>query len=187
MIKRKKYTIRYKRRRQGKTNYKKRLKLLLAKKPRLVIRKSLNSIIIQVIEYNKKGDITKVCAHSKELKKLGWKLKNKNLPAAYLTGLILGIKAKKAGIKEVILDIGLNTPVKGCKIYSALKGVLDAGIEIPHSKEVLPPEERIKGTHIVNYAKEHNEKFSEYLKNNIDTNKIPEHFEEIKSKVLKNG
>ena len=63
----------FRRRREGKTNYKKRLKLLLSKKPRLVVRKSLKYIRAQIVEFDKKGDKTLASAFSRELKKLGWK------------------------------------------------------------------------------------------------------------------
>ena len=53
-------------------------------------------------------------------------------------------------IKEAILDIGLRSPIKGSIDYAALKGAVDGGLAIPHSKEVLPSEKRIKGEHIKN-------------------------------------
>jgi hypothetical protein len=52
-------------------------------------------------------------------------------------------------VKEAILDVGLNPPVKGSKIYAALKGAIDAGIKVPHDPEILPDEARISGEHIV--------------------------------------
>ena len=51
-----KYRVPFRRRREGKTDYRKRLKLLLSRKPRLVVRKSLNNIIAQIVEYDEKGD-----------------------------------------------------------------------------------------------------------------------------------
>jgi len=159
----------FKRRRLGKTDYQKRLKLLLSKKPRLVVRKSLKYITAQVIEFDKVGDKTLVAASSKELGKHGWKFGFDNLPAAYLTGLLAGKKIAKAGIKEVVLDSGLYSSTKGNRIYAVVKGVIDSGIKVPISEEVLPTEERIKGTHIANYL----DKFKN----------LPEEFEKIKQKV----
>ncbi len=46
------------------------------------------------------------------------------------------------------MDIGLQTPQKGAKIFASLKGIVDAGVEIPHSEDILPSEERIRGEHI---------------------------------------
>ena len=86
--------VNYRRKREGKTNYKKRLKLLLSKKPRLVIRRSLNNISLQIIEYQTNGDKIIVGTNSSELKKMGWTANTGNIPAAYLTGLLLAKKAK---------------------------------------------------------------------------------------------
>lgn len=142
------YTMPFKRRREGKTDYKRRLKLLSSKKPRLVVRKSLKYLTASVIEFSENGDRTLATASSKELKKMNWKYATDNLPAAYLTGMILAKKAAKANVKEVVLDIGLHTATKGNRIFALAKGFADSGIKVPISKEVFPSEERIKGTHI---------------------------------------
>lgn len=158
----KSYLIQFKRRRENKTNYKKRLALLKSRKTRVVIRKSLSNISVQFINFISKGDETIASANSTELKKLGWN-KTGNIPAAYLTGLLAGKKAKDKKIEEAILDLGLQTPTKGSRVYAALKGVLDSGIKIPHSKEVLPNDDRIKGKHISEVI----EKQFEEVKNKI--------------------
>lgn len=142
------YTMPFKRRREGKTDYRRRLKLLSSKKPRLVVRKSLKYLTASIVEFSEKGDKTLATASSKELKKMNWKFATDNLPAAYLTGLILGKKAAKANIKEAVLDIGLNTSTKGNRIFALAKGVLDSGIKLPLSEEVIPSEDRIRGVHI---------------------------------------
>ncbi|RLF36553.1 MAG: 50S ribosomal protein L18, partial [Thermoplasmata archaeon] len=152
MIKDKIHIVQLRRNRERKTNYKRRIALLVSGKLRLVIRKSLCNINLQIIEYKPEGDKVLVSADSKELVKFGYALNRSNIPAAYLTGLLLGQKAKKKAIKEAILDIGLNTHVKGSRIYASLKGVVDSGLKVPCSEEVFPPEERINGTHISEYA-----------------------------------
>lgn len=138
----------HRRRRLQKTDYKKRLALLKSEKTRLVIRKSLENIRVQFIGFNAGGDKTDASAVSAELGKLGWKNGTGNLPAAYLTGLLAGTRAKKAGISEAVFDLGLQTSTKGSRIYASLKGVVDAGLAIPHSEDILPSEERISGKHI---------------------------------------
>ena len=143
-----KYKLPHKRRRKKKTDYKLRLSLLKSGKHRLVVRKSNNFIIGQVIKYEKDGDKTVVSAHSKMLKKLGWKNSCKNLPAAYLTGLILGRKAKENKINDAVLDLGLQTSTKGNKLYALLKGAIDGGLNVNCSKDVIPSNERIMGKHI---------------------------------------
>ena len=134
--------------REGKTNYKKRLKLLLAGKPRLVIRPTLKNIIVQLVGFEPKGDKILVGVHSAQLSKYGWKAGAGNIPAAYLSGYLLGLKSQKLGIKEAVLDMGWKISSKGNKIYACLKGALDGGLKINHDQEVLPSEERLKGKHI---------------------------------------
>lgn len=191
MSKKNTHVVPFARKREGLTDYRKRLKLLISRKPRLVIRKSLRNIIAQIVEYNQKGDKVVVSVSSISLAKFGWKMTKNNLPAAYLTGLLLGKKAKKAGVKEAVLDMGMQKSVKGSKIYAALKGVLDSGLDIPHSDSMLPSESRIKGEHIAKYASElskketeYKKKFGEYIKNGVDPTKITHLFEEAKKKVL---
>lgn len=169
-MKKKTICLPYRRKREGKTNYKKRLKLLLSGKPRLVIRPSLKNVTAQIIEYNPKGDQTIASAHSRELAKFEWKFSTGNVTTAYLTGLLLGKKALKKKIKEAILDIGLRTPIKGSKVFACLKGVVDAGVSVPVSEEILPSPERISGKHIADYRK---------------LNEITKVFEEVKNKILK--
>lgn len=143
-----KYTLPKRRRRKGKTDYRKRLKLLLSRKHRLVVRRSNKYIWAQIIEYSSKGDITLVSAHSKELEKYGWKYGKKNLPASYLVGLLIGKRSLEKGIKEAILDIGLYRNCYGSRLYSLAKGAIDAGLNINVGEVALPKEERIKGRHI---------------------------------------
>jgi large subunit ribosomal protein L18 len=158
------YRIHFRRRREGKTNYRKRLKLLLSEKPRLVYRKTLKYIIGQIIEFDKKGDKTLVGITSKILKKYGWKFACDNTPASYLTGYLLGKLALSKGIKEAVLDIGLYTSTKGGRMYAFAKGAIDAGLNVNCSEEMFPSEDRIKGSHI----KEEVAKNFEEVKNNIE-------------------
>ncbi len=124
------YAVRFRRRRMGKTNYTKRLALLKSKLPRIVIRKSNRYIIAQILETTSKGDKVLASTHSKALKKLGWKHDCKNKYAAYLTGYMLG---KSAKVEKAIADLGLTTLTKNCRIYAALTGAIDSGLEVPHS------------------------------------------------------
>lgn len=172
----------YKRKRQGKTDYKKRISLLKFKKQRLVVRKTLNNLIAQITAFNPNGDKILISAHTNELKKeYGWKASKSNIPSAYLLGLLIGMKAKKQNIKEAIFDIGLIPSIKGSRVYAVLKGAIDSGLKIPHSKKILPPEERIKGKHIIEYAQKHKERFTKHY-----PEKLQENLEKIKSKLLEN-
>ncbi len=180
-------TVPYRRRREGKTNYKDRLNHLLSLKPRLVIRSTTKNIIVQIVEYHPDGDLTKAKVKSGVLHKYGWKFSTGNIPASYLTGLLAGKVALSAGVKEGIADFGLKSKIHGSKIYAALKGVVDSGFKVPHSESCFPTEERIKGNHIQNYAsnlKEGSNQFGLYYKNKLDPANIEQMFEETKKKIL---
>lgn len=132
------YRMPYRRRREGKTNYTKRLALIKSGKPRMVVRKSNKSMLVQFIEYNPVGDKILFSANSTMLaKKFGWPSK-RNSWTAYLTGLYAGIGAKKKGVNGFVLDIGMYCPSKGSVVFAALKGAIDAGLETAFKEENVP-------------------------------------------------
>jgi large subunit ribosomal protein L18 len=187
------YRVPRRRRREGKTNYHKRYRMVLSKHPRFVVRKTNKYVWVQVIQVAPEGDKVVAAAHSRELsKKYGWKGSGASLPAVYLTGLLAALRAKKAGIEYAIPDIGLHKPTKGARVFAAIKAANDAGLEVPVGEEVIPSEERIKGEHIAEYAKslkekdadEYNKRFSEMLKRGLSPENYVQHFEEIKAKIL---
>ncbi len=149
------YKVPMKRRRYGKTNYHNRLSLLISERDRIVVRKSTKGIIIQFIKHNSIGDQTFLSSISSELSKYGYNYSKSNIPAAYLTGLLFGYKSIDNGYTSGILDIGLHPSTKGSKIYAALKGMVDAGLVIPHETSVFPDEDKINGNIISEY---HNKK-----------------------------
>ncbi len=182
------YNLPFKRRKEGRTNYKQRLKLAKSGKPRLVTRKTGKQNIVQLVEIEKLGDYIITSANSKALEDYEWKGHQGNLPSAYLTGYLLGKRAINEGAEEAVHDIGLHVPSKGSRIFAMLKGALDAGLEIPHGEQKIPEEERIKGEHIANYASsmeenEKQEKFSKYLEKGLDPVDLPDHFEEVKENI----
>ena len=182
------YKLAFKRRKEGKTDYKARLKLMGQNTNRFVVRLSNKHIIAQIVTMNNQGDETLVAVNSKELEKMGWKAGGKNLSAAYLTGFLCGKKALKKDITEATLDIGLKTSLKGSKIYAVLKGAVDAGLDIPHNDSVIPDQERINGEHISKYTEalgdaDTKKKFSKYIEKGLEPSKLPEHFTEIKEKI----
>jgi len=185
------YCTKFRRRREGKTDYKARKALIISGRPRLVTRVSINNVIAQVIVAKPKGDEVLVSAHSRELGKFGWKAPRGNLPAAYLTGYLCGLKAKAAGVQEAIFDIGLYAPTKGARIFAVLKGVLDAKVTVPHSEDKLPDEKRLRGEHIATYAQnlasepeEYRQKFSKYLQQDVKPETLPKHLAQVKSDML---
>ena len=183
------YRVKFRRRREGKTDYYRRRRLLLSRQPRLVVRKTNSNTIVQLIEANVVGDTTVASALSTELAAHGWTAGTGNLPAAYLTGLLAGLRAKARGVKEAVLDLGLNPPVKGSRVYAALKGALDAGLEIPHGEEALPDESRITGEHIVagyeHFASvEDSQMFGKLGKKKTTITGIPKQVDQVKKALL---
>lgn len=181
------YTVAYRRKRIGKTDYKKRMKLLLGNKARLVVRKSNKNIRAQIIIFQPTGDKIIASASSADLVKIGWKGHTANTSAAYLVGMILAKKAKKT---QCVLDIGQYTSVKASVLYAVAKGAKDGGLELSCSEEIVPDEKRIMGEHIAKYAKtiksdkaRFEKQFSKYIKSGLDPEKITEHFNSIKSKI----
>jgi large subunit ribosomal protein L18 len=166
----------FRRKRQGRTDYRKRLALLKSGLTRFVVRKTNKNIIVQFVDYHDKGDKSIITVVSGSLRKYGWKGASRNIPAAYLSGLLVGIKARKKKISKAIFDIGFHPSIKGSLIYAALKGVLDAGIEIPSSENIFPDEKRLVGEHIVSNEKT---KYTKSERKNIVSN-----FEEVKNKIL---
>ncbi len=191
MAKSSNYRVQLRRRREGKTDYQARKALVISGKPRLVARTSIRNVTAQIIIAKPKGDQVLAAANSRELtKKYGWKAPTGNIPAAYLTGLLCGLKAKAKDVDEAILDIGLITPTKGAKVFATLNGVVDAGVEVPHSEEKLV-KERTKGDHIAKYAKslgagseEYTAKFSQYTAQGIAPEKVAEHFNKVKADII---
>jgi len=95
------------------------------------VRKSLKNMNVQLVIPGKEGDATLVSANTVELKKYGYSGGTGNLPSAYLTGLLLGFRAKKNGHAEAILDLGKYHATKGGRVFAALKGAVDSGLEVP--------------------------------------------------------
>jgi len=187
------YRVQLRRRREGKTDYQARKAIVISGRPRLVTRTSLKNANAQIIIAKPIGDHTVAAANSRELiKKYGWKAPAGNLPAAYLTGLLCGLKAKTAGIDEAILDIGLIPPTKGARIFAILHGVIDANVEIPHGDKKIV-ENRAKGDHIAYYAKAlqtdedtntYKAKFTKYNAQGIAPETIAEHFSKVRNNII---
>jgi len=156
-------------RHKGKTDYKARLGLLKSTKPRIIFRKTNRYILGQYVTSKHAQDEVEIGITSKELIKFGWPGEMsgslKSLPAAYLTGFLLGKKILDKEGTEAILDLGLVRNVKKSRVYAFVKGVKDSGVEMPASEKVFPDESRIMGKH---------------MKKNPDFNKIKEKIEKIK-------
>lgn len=185
------YVQTLKRIRSDKTNYRKRAALLIGRHSFVTVKVSDQNIAAQVLKPTPTGDIVIASAHSRELAKQDWKGAFNNLPACYLTGLLMGKKTLEKGVKNAVLYIGKDHFTS--RVAACLKGIVDSGVTMPVSEESLPPEERITGRHIAKYAstlkedqEEYNSRFSAILKNGLKPEDYPTHFEEVRSKISGN-
>lgn len=92
----KRYQVKFRRRREGKTDYRARKRLITqdknkynSPKYRLVVRFSNRFVVCQIVQATLQGDVVLTQAHSKELPRYGIKCGLKNYAAAYLTGLLV--------------------------------------------------------------------------------------------------
>jgi large subunit ribosomal protein L18 len=155
------------RRKENKTDYNKRLKLLKGEKPRIVFRKTNKFIISEYIASKEAQDKVIVGFDSRKLNEYGWPKDAqgslKSTTASYFTGYLIGKTVIKQKLETPVIDTGMNRVLHKNKIYAFLKGVIDSGIKINCEKKFFPDESRIKGQHM--------------------KKKIP--FDEIKSKIDK--
>jgi len=182
----------FRRRREGKTDYRKRKGIILGKSPFVSIHISGKYIYSQILKPTPSGDMTLAAASSRDLvKKFGWKGSTKNLPGAYLTGYYLGHLAGERNVKNAIVYSGVGRFVHGSRIASVINGAKDAGLEIEVDEEILPEESRLSGKHIADYAKklEKDDKakldrlFSKIRSSGLNLSEYPSHFESVKAKI----
>jgi large subunit ribosomal protein L18 len=191
MAKNASYHVPFRRRRTGKTNYHRRKRLLRSAKHRLVVRRSNKHQRVSIIEAKVIGDNTLIDATSQHLKKYGWKAATGNVPASYLTGYLAGKYARAMGIREAILDIGVNTCRKDTRVSAMLCGVIDAGMKIPHNPDIFPTEDRLTGKVIADYAtklkkskpKDYDKQFSGYKKLAAKPESINTYFKATKKAI----
>jgi len=140
------------RRLEGKTDYGKRLKLLKSNSPRLVFRKTNRYIIAQYVTGKEAQDKIEVGITSRKLKEFGWPDEFdgslKSVPAAYLTGLLVGKEINKKKLKTPIVDFGMIRVLSKNRGYAFLKGVVDAGVKIKCDEEQFPEEGRLSGKNL---------------------------------------
>lgn len=178
----------FRRRRKGATDYRARKKIITSSVPLLAVRVSSKNVSAQFVKPKSEGDEVVSFAHSRNLKKLGWKGSSKSIPACYLLGLLAGKRAKEEGVEEAYLYSGVSRFVNGSRVSAVVKGVKDAGIEVPMDEEAAPSAESLSGKTIADYAKsllsEDKEKYSRIFSGLLRTGFKPEDYEE-KSSALK--
>jgi len=175
--------------REDKTNYRKRKSILIGKHIFAAVRISNENVIVQILKPSKVGDEVLISAHSRELIKHGWQGSRKNISACYLTGLLAGTKAVAKGVKQCILYTGNR--MYAPRIAASVKGVIDAGVNIPVEEETLPAQDRISGKHIADYAnllkdnkQIYNTRFSGLIKEGFAPESYPDHFDKVKISIL---
>jgi len=168
----KRYQVKFKRRREGKTDYYARKRLIFQDKNkyntpkyRLIVRLSNRDITAQIAYSRIEGDRVVCAAYSHELPKYGIKVGLTNYAASYCTGLLvarrilqkLGLDTLYGGCTEVtgeeynveplddgpgafrcFLDVGLARTTTGARVFGAMKGAADGGLNIPHSVKRFP-------------------------------------------------
>lgn len=168
----KRYQVKFKRRREGKTDYYARKRLIVQDKNkyntpkyRLIVRLSNKDVTCQVAYSRIEGDHIVCAAYSHELPHYGIKVGLTNYAAAYCTGLLLarrllqrlGLDSLYTGATEVTgdeynvepvdngpgafrcyLDVGLARTTTGARVFGAMKGAVDGGLNVPHSIKRFP-------------------------------------------------
>jgi|SRR5271170_2652896 len=143
------YRVHFRRRREGRTDYRVRLKLLKSGRTRAVVRISERRVRVALVTYDPTGDRVIAAADSSELGGIAFPSTSlASTPAAYLTAYLAGLRAKALGTEAAVLDLGIRHPTAGGRLSAALKGLLDSGLEIPHGDQGFPAAERLNGTHL---------------------------------------
>jgi len=223
----KRFQVKFKRRREGKTDYRARKRLCAqdknkynSPKYRFVVRITNKDVITQITYPRIVGDCVICSAYSHELPRYGMPLGLTNYAASYATGLLLArrlltklkLADKYKGVSEVngedynveeladgprpflaLLDVGLRRTTTGSKVFAAMKGATDGGLDIPHSEKrfVGYDEEGKKlnadvlrkyifGGHVSDYMKKlsednteaYNRHFSRYIKQGIKADSL---------------
>lgn len=234
----KRFQVKFKRRRQGKTDYFARRRLICQDKNkyntpkyRLIVRFTNKDITCQIAYARVYGDVIVESAYSHELPKYGIKVGLTNYAAAYCTGLLVarrilhkfGLNDIYAGVTEAngedysvedvdgqpgafrcYLDIGLARTSTGAKIFGALKGAVDGGLDIPHSNKRFPgydaeskeynPEvhkNHITGQHVANYMSSlldddeeaYKRQFSSFIKEGILSDSLEKMYRDAHSTI----
>jgi large subunit ribosomal protein L5e len=167
----KRFQVKFKRRRQAKTDYYARKRLIIQDKNkyktpkyRFVVRFSNRDTTCQIFSADMTHDVCFLAAYSHELPRYGVKVGLNNYAAAYATGLLLARRVnKKLGLEEyngpaqvdgalyeikvnpdankpfkALLDVGLRRTTTGARVFGALKGASDGGLDIPHNDRRFP-------------------------------------------------
>jgi len=241
------YQVKFKRRREGRTDYRQRKRLCTqdknkyqSPKYRLVVRFTNKHVICQIAYSLIDGDRILAQANSAELARYGLKVGLKNYAAAYCTGLLVARRLlQKVGLDDVyegntevdgevvstevdrktfyvdevdedkrpfraLLDVGCRATTTGCRIFGALKGAADGGLDVPHSEKRFPGYDRdakeydadmhrelIFGGHVGEYMEyleeedqtKYQQQFASYIEEDIEADSLEELYESVHEKI----
>jgi len=230
----KRYQVKFRRRREGKTDYYARKRLVVQDKNkyntpkyRMIVRFTNKDITCQIAYARIEGDVIVESAYAHELPRYGVKVGLTNYAAAYCTGLLLGRRILnkfkldtiyegktevtgeqyqvesidgQPGAFRCFLDVGLARTTTGARVFGALKGAVDAGLDIPHSEKRFPGydgeskefhadvhRKHIFGQHVADYMKllqgddeeAYKKQFAQFIKNGV----TPDNMEELYKKT----
>merc|ERR1712047_160290 len=200
----KRYQVKFRRRREGKTDYYARKRLVVQDKNkyntpkyRMIVRCSNKDITCQIAYARLEGDRVVAAAYSHELPRYGVKVGLTNYAAAYCTGLLLARRVLKKmnldgvyqgqtevdgehfmiedtddvpGAFRACLDVGLARTTTGAKVFGAMKGAADGGIEIPHSEKRFPGYDKEAGEYSAEVHRNHifGQHVTQYMRELLD-------------------
>lgn len=237
----KRYQVKFKRRRQGKTDYYARKRLVVQDKNkyntpkyRLIVRFTNKDIVCQIAYARIAGDVIVSSAYAHELPRYGIKVGLTNYAAAYCTGLLLarrhlkklGLDGVYKGVEEAtgesynveseeghpgafrcFLDVGLARTVTGARVFGAMKGAVDGGLDIPHKDtrffgydkeskkyDAQKHRDRIFGKHVSEYMKllkeeddeAYKRQFSKFIENGIAPDSVESMYKKAHAAIRAN-
>ncbi|MGQ9780914.1 MAG: 50S ribosomal protein L18 [Nitrososphaeria archaeon] len=182
----------YRRRREGKTDYRLRKKVVASRLPFVTIRVSNKNVLLQVIRAEPSGDVALGSVQSRQLQKFGWPFSRKSIPACYLCGLMLGLRVKDKVGSRAVVYMGVEPYIVGSRAAAAIKGLIDGGLKVEANPETFPDEEKIRGEHIVSYAKKlkasdldlYNRRFSNYVREGVDVEELSSVFDKVRKAIV---
>jgi len=234
----KRFQVKFKRRREGRTDYYARKRLVVQDKNkyntpkyRMIVRITNKDIICQIAYARIEGDVIICAAYAHELPRYGVKVGLTNYAAAYCTGLLLARRVLqkfnldsiyegndnidgdeylveseegKPGAFRCYLDVGLARTSTGAKVFGAMKGAVDGGLEIPHSTKRFPGydaeskefsaevhRDHIFGKHVGNYMQQlqdedeeaFKKQFSQFIKAGVTADNMEEMYEKAHAAI----
>lgn len=141
------FVVKFRRRREERTDFRHRLREVISDKPRIVVKLSNKYIWASLVFYKEGGDVIKTTLCSKALGEKGFLGSLKNTPSAYAFGLLCAKEFLKHS-KEAIIDLGRRHFSKGGRISAFIKGLVEGGMQVPFSEEAAPNKERLEGKHL---------------------------------------